>query len=145
MTSTIDSEFSPTRPLCPTKLCPGSLDDDGVCQECGAVLAPSISPAPQFEFDRDVNLEERVLCSDGGCMGILGVDGRCKECGLLGDVDSSQAATSSTTDLVDDDADWDDDADDGDRFEDRRLCPDGACMGVIDAKGHCPMCGIVAS
>jgi len=29
-------------------------------------------------------------------------------------------------------------------WEQRRLCPDGACLGVIDSRGRCTACGSVA-
>ena len=90
-----------------------------------------MSPASSHEesgFD-----EERQLCSDGGCLGIV-VDGKCNVCGL-----------GSVTEMVDEGGDemvaeggHVDDAFDG---EERRLCPDGACTGLVGADSKCKVCG----
>lgn len=31
----------------------------------------------------------------------------------------------------------------GPSWDERRLCPDGACVGVLDGAGRCPVCGRV--
>jgi len=90
----------------------------------------------------------RQLCDDGACVGVIGPDGRCGACG--------KAAR-----------DWGDerrrgllDEDDADRrteahvvarepgpapddFTRRRLCPDGGCIGLLDSRGVCKVCGAV--
>ncbi len=122
--------------------------------------------------DPDVDLDHRRLCSDGGCIGVLGPDGSCKECGRVGDdVTSDPRLRGFSVSQEDDDAPTDeeeavqweeqqeDDGTDDDRngddvsrakndlpstFADRRLCPDGACIGVVGTDGSCPECGSVA-
>jgi hypothetical protein len=104
----------------------------------------------------DIDWENRVLCSDGNCIGTLGPDGRCKECGLPyeGDLPAAMAESEApgetappepprplengteTEDPEEEsasasDADW----------ENRRLCVDGNCIGVIGPDGHCKECG----
>lgn len=81
------------------------------------------------EFD-----ENRELCPDGACLGIV-VDGKCNVCGLGADgtpapgasAISASAELADTTDALDDD---------------RQLCPDGACIGVIGPDGKCKTCGL---
>ena len=91
--------------------------------------------------------EWRTLCSDGNCIGVIGSDGRCKECGLPYD---GPAVEGQVFD-ADDYDDYDDDADDetiaapqtsgGLDWENRQLCSDGNCIGVIGPNGRCKECG----
>lgn len=102
----------------------------------------------------------RRLCPDGACIGVLDESGRCRECGrtfagggeLAGPVATpAGAADSAAPDPAEPvPAPWapdetrDGDAGtDGARFDPRRrLCPDGACIGVVDpATGQCRVCG----
>lgn len=99
----------------------------------------------------DFNVAERELCPDEACIGLIGPDGRCKECGTVGrsavehprnrglrseeevaeEVESHRTVSSL-------------DPPPGD-FDDRELCPDGACIGLIGADGRCRECGTPAS
>jgi hypothetical protein len=102
--------------------------------------------------DADSQWENRVLCSDGNCIGVIGADGRCKECGRLyegplpetataveeeepaEDVEEEMPAEASENNAVEEspaDDDW----------ENRVLCPDGNCIGVIGPDGKCKECG----
>ena len=108
-----------------------------------------------------IEWEHRVLCSDGNCIGVIGPDGCCKECGKeyegtlaedhfaeaeerspedssLGEADPSpeeevplETAESNAIDEVPADDDW----------QDRALCSDGNCIGVIGPDGKCKECG----
>jgi hypothetical protein len=113
--------------------------------------------------------DQRELCPDGACTGVIGPDGTCKVCGraapnwgderkrgLLPDPD---AADEDEDDELDDEADGDgDEADDDDEpadddeaaasdevpdaeWSERKLCDDGACVGVIGKDGVCNVCG----
>lgn len=78
----------------------------------------------------------RILCGDGCCIGIIGKDGRCKECGkTLGETSNDRNATRNDfpQDNMDDDkqTDWDN----------RVLCSDGACIGIMGLDGRCTQCG----
>jgi hypothetical protein len=95
---------------------------------------------------------KRKLCPDGSCLGLIGADGRCNVCGLgaSGRVEAASAPEA-----------WDDSsADVGFEHEHeheherepelaaaggfdpkRKLCPDGSCLGVIEASGRCSVCG----
>ncbi len=87
----------------------------------------------------------RRLCPDGNCIGVIGADGRSKECGRpgddtlveapLGEADADEApAAAGAPSENRADADEDD-------WENRRLCPDGNCIGVIGPDGRCKECG----
>ena len=101
--------------------------------------------------------DHRELCPDGACVGVIGPDGTCKVCGRVApnwgderrrglvDVaeDAEQASglghrasglgpkASDSERSSEGDPDWDQ----------RKLCPDGACLGVIGADGKCTVCG----
>jgi hypothetical protein len=100
----------------------------------------------------DAEWERRRLCVDGNCIGVIGPDGRCKECGLaggedlttledaasdfsafgIGESDDSQSETPPADE---------DEGTDADEWQNRRLCPDGNCIGVIGPDGRCKECG----
>jgi hypothetical protein len=91
--------------------------------------------------DNDPEWENRILCSDGKCIGIIGPDGKCKECGMsLGKPHEVEQKTIETVSdapacrgnhEADPDGEW----------EERRLCPDGNCIGIIGPDGRCGICG----
>ncbi|WP_319405063.1 hypothetical protein [uncultured Desulfosarcina sp.] len=102
--------------------------------------------------------DQRVLCSDGNCIGIIGADGRCKVCGMPYDGELASPVTDAHT--ADEDADGspaeqpmteadaridDDPADESDGSDDswnnRTLCADESCIGVIGPDGRCKECG----
>jgi hypothetical protein len=104
---------------------------------------------------------QRILCSDGNCIGIIGSDGRCTECGkpYTGDhplpaIDSETASDSSAAASEDLDqqavpatnspaegAMDDDDASPDDDWDNRTLCIDESCIGVVGPDGRCKECG----
>jgi hypothetical protein len=90
--------------------------------------------------------DNRRLCSDENCIGVIGRDGRCKECGRpyaedAGDVPpaavvaapavASEIPLEAPTVVAEADDDW----------ENRRLCSDENCIGVIGRDGRCKECG----
>ena len=108
----------------------------------------------------DIDWEHRELCSDGNCIGVIGPDGRCKECGkkyegTLPEDHFSEREEASPEDIsiekedpsaedlpheaaepnVTDDSTKDED------WQDRVLCSDGNCIGVIGPDGRCKECG----
>jgi hypothetical protein len=102
----------------------------------------------------------RLLCSDGNCIGVIGADGRCKECGkpyegkLPAEFDApGTAAADATRPDADDgsgegaeqgtDEEGQDEAAPApdDEWENRILCSDGNCIGVIGPDGRCKECG----
>lgn len=92
--------------------------------------------------DEPLDIDSRELCPDGACVGVLGDDGRCRVCGLGRDGAMAVAAAGEPTPgFRGEDADREalEGFDPG-----RRLCPDGACIGVLDDAGKCKTCGILA-
>jgi hypothetical protein len=90
--------------------------------------------------------EERQLCSDGNCVGVIGPDGRCKVCGLA--PDGSVVNLQSGHEGSAGGADASDDAEglsegEADDLADRRLCPDGSCVGLLGEDNRCKICGQV--
>ena len=99
--------------------------------------------------------DNRILCSDGNCIGVIGADGRCKECGKKyeGDLpEMSHAETEADTVAEDVAEDIDpssatteipeeNNAPVDDTWENRILCSDGNCIGVIGPDGKCKECG----
>jgi hypothetical protein len=82
------------------------------------------------EFD-----EDRELCGDGNCLGVI-VDGSCNVCGLVAGANAPAPGTPAAT-MVAEGGHTDEFYDD----EERRLCPDGACTGLLGSDGKCKECG----
>lgn len=104
--------------------------------------------------------EERQLCPDGNCMGVIGLDGRCKECGVIatevapehgadgeGVSRRTEGGEGSVGDpSASDEAQAEDSAlgislEGPDELADRRLCPDGNCLGLLGEDDRCKICG----
>ena len=101
----------------------------------------------------DTDWENRVLCSDESCIGVIGPDGRCKECGKAhegvlpaaatpidgpahaaesnGPADTEPQQPNPPVPAAEEDDDW----------ENRTLCSDESCIGVIGPDGCCKECG----
>jgi len=89
----------------------------------------------------------RELCTDELCVGLIGPDGVCKECGLPGPAGSLNPRTRGlrTEEEVAEELEANiatsDIAAAPEEFDDRQLCPDGSCIGVIGPDGVCTECG----
>ncbi len=96
--------------------------------------------------------DQRQLCPDDACIGVIGDDGTCKVCGRA----APNWGDERKRGLIAEPADYDDESDDADDeieenapvsnvndpdWEDRKLCPDDACIGVIGDDGTCKVCG----
>ncbi|UCD80496.1 MAG: hypothetical protein JSW26_03435 [Desulfobacterales bacterium] len=101
--------------------------------------------------DADINWDNRILCSDGNCIGVIGADGCCKECGKRYEGPLAETIAVEEEDQV---ADEDEempaeeaeikaagDFPAADDWENRVLCSDGNCIGVIGPDGKCKECG----
>jgi hypothetical protein len=104
----------------------------------------------------ELDLDDRELCPDGACIGVLGSDRICKVCGKAADGTPFRGTPVSHTDETDEDeasASEDEDSEESEELEeqaagssfddDRKLCPDGTCVGVIGEDGRCKVCGAV--
>jgi hypothetical protein len=91
----------------------------------------------------------RKLCIDGNCIGVVGDDGRCKECGKpYSDVSPEPDEDVAPVVEVEPENEPEkveitvaESLDSGDYWKNRRLCPDGNCIGVIGSDGRCKECG----
>jgi hypothetical protein len=87
----------------------------------------------------------RRLCADGACVGVIGADGRCGECGRTEAQAEAGEEPAATGDFGSEPLAADAGAAGGitsDGFDpNRRLCTDGACVGVIGDDGVCRVCG----
>jgi alpha-tubulin suppressor-like RCC1 family protein len=109
----------------------------------------------------ELDFDSRRLCPDGACIGVIGSDGRCRVCGKRDD-GALQGTLSSGADTETDDDTEDRDLDDADDHEaavrmtldgavveiddgeDRKLCRDEACVGLVGSDGRCKICGTYA-
>jgi hypothetical protein len=91
----------------------------------------------------EVDWENRTLCSDGNCIGVIGSDGSCKECGKPydGPTIEGQVFDADTADEVDEEIEDEEVTADKSDWEDRQLCSDGNCIGIIGSDGRCKECG----
>ena len=160
------------RELCVDGACIGLIGPDGHCKECGTPGASAkLDPRRRgLRDEQDImdeleehiiksdlmaapeGFEDRLLCPDGTCIGVIGANGRCQECGATAEkpaakVKRARGTADSGADEYDDD-NRDDPAgdengdDDPAEFDERQLCPDGACIGVIGRDGRCKECGL---
>ena len=107
------------------------------------------------EMMADMEWENRRLCSDGNCIGIIGPDGCCKVCGKpydgkLPDAGIFSSVISQSDDVsreispISNTREFSKTAPDENaelEWENRRLCSDGNCIGVIGPDGCCKVCG----
>lgn len=107
----------------------------------------------------DEKLSDRIACSDLSCVGTIGEDGTCRYCGAAYDGELPTAVggenvvelpEDASADAGDDDPEGHDldrdahevDLDSDERYwRERRLCPDGSCIGVIGPDKVCTECG----
>jgi hypothetical protein len=95
--------------------------------------------------------DQRELCSDGACIGTIGSDGSCKVCGRAAQNWGNERARGLQEEPVDAAEDNTPDEDELEEqaeqlaaevnWDDRKLCDDGACVGVIGKDGVCTVCG----
>ena len=109
----------------------------------------------------DIEWEQRRLCRDESCIGVIGPDGRCKECGLpyeegpsdgiieepdmenveAAETDEELEASETDEELEDVEENEEEKSDLDLEWEQRTLCSDESCIGVIGPDGRCKECG----
>jgi len=83
----------------------------------------------------ELDLESRQLCPDDLCTGIIGPDNRCKECGRMADGTAYRGEVPDPTpNLPEPEEGFD---------EERQLCADGSCTGLVGDDGKCKECGLL--
>ncbi len=94
-------------------------------------------------FDENEDWEKRILCRDESCIGTVGPDGKCRECGKVyeGELPSENNVKKVDTVTLDKPKQDLEKAEQDDDWENRVLCSDGSCIGVIGADGKCRECG----
>ncbi len=91
---------------------------------------------------QDADWKNRTLCSDESCIGVIGPDGHCKECGRPYEQPQDQAFNDDQKDSQPNDDDVEPTlSDSDDDWENRTLCSDESCIGVIGPDGRCKECG----
>lgn len=100
---------------------------------------------------------ERVPCDDDMCTGIVGDDGRCgtchKRCAQAPERPPSEeiSATSEAERSAEESSEAPAPEAPAERSEptsddeDRVLCPDGMCTGILGSDGRCGTCGVLGS
>lgn len=106
----------------------------------------------------EIDWNHRELCPDGACTGVVGPDGVCKVCGKavpnwgdermrgLQNEPDDAAEDQQDDDEYEDEDEPDDEGDETNEessaeWSERKLCDDGACVGVIGEGGKCTVCG----
>ena len=101
----------------------------------------------------DIKWGNRVLCSDESCIGIIGSDGRCKECGKIYEGHEDAFDNENPQDIPEPEPEPDTKNDSREaeeepiktdidsEWENRVLCSDASCIGVIGPDGRCKECG----
>ena len=93
----------------------------------------------------DIEWQNRRLCKDENCIGVIGPDGLCKECGrpYTDDTPSPEAGFIDEQEMEpeSDDAGAMKLAPLDNEWENRKLCSDESCIGVIGPDGCCKVCG----
>ncbi|MCK4817901.1 J domain-containing protein [bacterium] len=90
------------------------------------------------ESDSDIDWEHRILCGDESCTGIIDSDGRCTECGKAFEESKAEAKANTKRKSREEHTDYESEHID---LENRVLCVDGKCIGIIGPDGRCTVCG----
>jgi curved DNA-binding protein CbpA len=101
--------------------------------EAKAEAAAHREEKTKAKSESDIDWENRVLCADGRCIGIIDRDGRCTECGktLKESKEKVESHREDHSDYENEHIDW----------ENRVLCGNGTCIGIIGPDGRCTECG----
>jgi hypothetical protein len=109
-----------------------------------------------MDEEQEFDAGNRQLCPDGTCVGLVGADGRCAVCGRAGGPAPARGAgprpaqadaemPAGASDPITASGSQGADRGDEDGFDaNRKLCEDGACVGVLGPDGRCLVCGRVS-
>jgi len=116
---------------------------------CQAPFAASAVRLRAMTDEPSFDASSRRLCPDGSCTGIITPQGVCSECGMAaGDANEGARYAPATSDessdapLATEAKQASENSQDGGGFDpNRKLCPDGSCVGVIGTNGRSDSCG----
>ncbi|MBA3461561.1 MAG: hypothetical protein H0T46_16485 [Deltaproteobacteria bacterium] len=135
-------------------------DEDDDYEDDDDAPLDAIDPSAPAALGSVAEWNRRQVCPDGSCIGVIDDDGNCKVCGKRAPgartsekpravpkvvpvptaappaEDVSTPTPSEEAQLVAAAADLA-----ASLEEERKLCPDGACVGVIGSDGKCKLCG----
>lgn len=95
----------------------------------------------EISFDENEDWENRILCSDEACIGTVGPDGKCRECGKAYEGTLSERQDDEKIHLEFSEKQESADSPSDDDWDNRVLCSDESCIGVIGPDGKCKECG----
>jgi hypothetical protein len=99
----------------------------------------SEEPAEMQEFG------ERIPCPDESCLGTLGENGLCRLCGMGPVVSREQEPASRASQDEPEsskEAELKEDEEAKEEEEQRVCCSDESCVGTVDERGYCRICGL---
>ncbi len=136
------------RTLCPDGGCVGLMGPDGSCKECGLVSdnvlsdprlrglkTPAIEDSEESEINGDEEQSEHDPSDEEE-------DSEDEEEDSEDEEEDSEDEEEGSEDEEEDESSEQDSKEPGE-FAERRLCPDGSCIGVIGLSGTCNECGTV--
>ncbi|MGQ9653728.1 MAG: hypothetical protein ACUVXD_06650 [Thermodesulfobacteriota bacterium] len=93
---------------------------------------------------------DRIPCSDGSCIGLVGDDGCCRVCGRQhAEAYVSSFGVSPCQDFSDrpmiheeSEGEEEEEHEEDSGLDERVLCSDESCIGVVDEDGYCKACGL---
>ena len=142
------------RELCSNGACVGVIGPDGTCKVCGHV-APNwgderrrgLTPLPPDSPIEDEDDDEDDDDEDDDDEDDDDEDEDDDDLAAEGDDDDDDEYEDDDEDDDDDDEDDEDDdvADPDPDWDRRKLCVDGACIGIVGPSGRCNTCGKPAS
>ena len=112
------ASFDPaSRSLCPDELCVGLIGQDGRCKVCGKTGTPPAAGSPDAQDAPDSSDRSDAEASNDAS-----------------DLDAATATEASATAAPESDP----------AFQDRALCSDDSCIGLLGPDGRCKECGKAA-
>ncbi len=93
---------------------------------------------------------DRIPCSDGSCIGLVGDDGCCRVCGrehaeaYLSSFGATPCQDPSDPSVVPEEEPEEEGQDQEEDAgpDERVLCSDESCIGLVDDDGYCKACGL---
>jgi hypothetical protein len=127
VTTHASDEFNPlTRELCPEGTCIGLIGPEGFCKECGRPgRGPGVDPRTQ-----GLRTDDELASEVAGALAGARIES--DTAGASSERDALAARIASDATAAPED------------FAERRLCPEGTCIGVIGSDGVCGECGRLA-